>query len=357
MSRKDDWSKQIDDLNKEYKMVAGNSNQKHGNKGKRNINKGKNKSKTKSPQKSRDKSELKFQMNLPNQGFNIYPDVGKLKIDNLYLLHHKYSLQYYDEEKHAQGEKVLDKPESFLKAIMFPSHGKIERNGRWVQNRIPRKSPHFEIDFKVDFKIDSDMDIEDTAKFELTNRTERLAIDCDIDDKPICFEFKLLDKLIIGMGGESPYDSLLLMTLHPLYGVPYLPATAIKGMLLSYFEQTEKLNQEERDMLFGSQENESKLIFFDIFPKKNKFKIDFDVLTPHYGDYYSGKGNVKPTDDQKTNIITFPFVKGASFDVYVAFRDGKAKGKYSDKISTGLKKAFQGCGIGAKTALGYGLGE
>jgi len=293
-------------------------------------------------------SDSKFEINLPKSMGKFFFKAEKLEVDNLYLLHHKYSLQFY----HERNSKLL-KPESFLKAAKQPSLSEIK--DPVMKEKLPRPKP-------------CEINEKSTSSFQLAKRTTDLAKACDIGENPAYHQFKLLDKLIIGMGGESPYDSLLLMTLHPLYGVPYLPATAIKGMLRSYFEQieglegvTHRLNKDERNRLFGSEDDkkpsQSQLIFFDTFPKGSKFEISFDVMTPHYKDYYNSNGQMAPTDDQDTNIITFPVVTGACFDVYVACRDAKIWSECREKIEDGLKEAFSFCGIGAKTALGYGLGK
>ena len=294
--------------------------------------------------------ESKFKINLPQSVADIFLKDKSIEIDNLHLLHHKYSLQFYDEET-----CKIEKPESFLKAVKLPSYGRIKIDGKWKTNKKPRPAP-CKINETAIFKIGLD-EINETAAsdFELVTRTEELAKECGVVTDPICFEFKVLDKLVIGMGGESPYDSLLLMALHPLYGLPYLPATAIKGMLLSYYEQTEELEKRERDQLFGCEENAGQLVFFDTFP--NEFEIKFDVMTPHYKDYY-GDGKNAPTDDQDTNIITFPCVaEDAVFNVYITCRDQKLWSNYSKKVARGIEKAFKYYGIGAKTALGYGLGK
>jgi len=299
--------------------------------------------------KRKQNPDSRCQINLPSSSaefFLIENDIldknNSMKIDNLYLLHNKYSLQF-------KGEDLsLEKPVSFLKAVKLPALFKITDSKTGKKKEYTRPKP---------CKIDETA----TSQFKLNKRTKDLATSYSVGE-PICFTFELLDKLAIGMGGESPYDDLLLMTFHPLYGLPYLPATAIKGMLLSYYEQTDKIKEEERKKLFGSKDSASQLIFFDTFPaaaekkEDNGFQIVFDVFTPHYGDYYGGKGRVEPTDDQKTKIITFPCVKSASFDVYIACRDKELWVKYSKVLYDGLEQAFRYYGIGAKTSLGYGLG-
>jgi len=246
-------------------------------------------------------------------------------LDNLYLNHYRYFK--WDRQRHNK------KPESLLRNKCIK-----ENNGRitGITSII--------CDKKCDkFKLQPLLE-------RLNIRTEELATLWENRITP--YSYKPLNKLAIGIGEASPWDSLLLMTLHPLYGVPYLPATAIKGMLRGYWEQ-EDGGKVEAEEIFGNTDEMGKLIFFDIFP--NEFTIDFDVMTPHYGSYYSeGK---EPTDDNDPNIITFPVVKNACFNIQIAWRCEKTFKNYSTKLDDNLKKALQLYGIGAKTALGYGLSE
>ena len=46
------------------------------------------------------------------------------------------------------------------------------------------------------------------------------------------FSMEVSTKLIIGIGNPSVYETGL--TLHPIYGIPYIPGSAIKGTLRSY---------------------------------------------------------------------------------------------------------------------------
>ena len=127
-------------------------------------------------------------------------------------------------------------------------------------------------------------------------------------------------------------------------------------MFRSYWEQEKSNEQEAIDLLFGDREDKEdkikgELIFFDIF--SDECSIDFEVMTPHYKDYYQNGKNL--TDDQSPNILKFPCVKNASFRVYVACEDKELLGK--NNVKEYLMEAFRFYGIGAKTALGYGLGR
>ena len=179
------------------------------------------------------------------------------------------------------------------------------------------------------------------------------------------YGFKPFDKLILGMGGISPYSNILLMKLHHIYGVPYIPASTIKGTLRNCwiwekFEGDEKQaeNDPEFREIFGSaaegmEKTEGKLICFDTFPMK--FMLGLDVQTPHYKAYYEGK--TEPTDDQKLYPLFFTCLYDAEFEINFAFTDKSFGEKCEEKIDHLVECMFTDYGIGAKTSLGYGMGE
>jgi len=191
----------------------------------------------------------------------------------------------------------------------------------------------------------------------------------------------------LGIGGGSPYGNLLLSTLHPLYGFPYIPASTLKGLMRHYWNCCNGDNPEELKRLFGSSEddlsddkeknveerllnstvNESdneknneaiagQLIFFDSYPSANcKGKIVIDVFTPHYPNYYNDRGKTAPTDDQNPVPIEFLCIENFTFNIYIGSRE-KLSDDERAKIKNTLNFVLSEQGIGAKTALGYGRG-
>ena len=186
-------------------------------------------------------------------------------------------------------------------------------------------------------------------------------------------------KLTLGMGSSSVYNTS--MTLHHIYGVPYIPAQSIKGAFRSYIVQNyftdelfsekykEKYSKFEEEVLykcnwfvdiFGSNDRQGKVLFFDAFSKD--FKIIKDIMTPHYGEYYGDKKNkVAPTDTQKLIPITFLAVENASFKICFASKEnyeieeGAFKGKkVLEMIEEELTDSLEVFGIGGKTSVGYG---
>lgn len=182
-------------------------------------------------------------------------------------------------------------------------------------------------------------------------------------------------KLAIGIGTGSPYGNINLMTLHPVYGVPYIPASALKGAVRHCWIQEksggcEEKAEEDPDFtaLFGASGEDGgpctvtprsgTLVFFDSFPIAANAPgfLTFDVMTPHYQEYYESKGKVEPTDDQNPVPIQFPVVKGTTFQINIGGVNAKEWDSHQEELKDIVKNTFSRYGIGAKTALGYGIG-
>jgi len=182
-------------------------------------------------------------------------------------------------------------------------------------------------------------------------------------------------RLVIG-GEATVYETS--MRLHHIYGIPYIPASGIKGVVRSYiitekfeeqlkkydkysdfeekvlFVKDEKGEYKEKGFVdvFGSQEQEGKVTFFDAFPTA-KPTLKVDIMNPHYGHYYSKK--IAPTDTMKLNPIPFLTVENTKFGFLIGAKEEletfSIKGK---KIEDWLSEALKNHGLGAKTAVGYG---
>ena len=168
-------------------------------------------------------------------------------------------------------------------------------------------------------------------------------------------------KMIVGLGSSSVYETSI--TLHHIYGFPFIPGQALKGVVRNYvineyFDKDEKEAEKNEHFfyIFGTQEQQGKVTFFDAYPT-SKPQIDFDIMNVHYPKYYSKTGE-EPTDDQNPNPLTFLIVKNTSF----AFSAGINKNsnaidfsKYKENsLSDLIKSALEEKGVGAKTAVGYG---
>jgi CRISPR-associated protein Cmr6 len=207
------------------------------------------------------------------------------------------------------------------------------------------------------------------------------------------FEASIEWRLAIGLGNESVYETSI--SLHYLYGIPYIPASSIKGIVRSWivqslygveadsearaFSENENLcrllgcpekitfpNKQDKKKTdskstFYKKEKQGEIIFFDAFPTSVP-KLEVDILNSHYPDYYNDnpkkeKPTVHPTDTQSPNPVNFLTVTGCKFQFMVHAKDQNALStiKIEEKtIIEWLKEALENYGIGAKTAVGYG---
>jgi CRISPR-associated protein Cmr6 len=195
-------------------------------------------------------------------------------------------------------------------------------------------------------------------------------------------------RMVVGLGHASVYEAS--MTLHHIYGFPYIPGTSIKGVTRNYIitevfgEENGKLDlkgAEKRALddqgfcdIFGCPKKDShykesrqgKITFYDALPLTFP-KIKPDIMTPHYQDYYSdASSKTPPVDYLNPNPIHFLTVEDTTFDFIIGIpkvenkkiERGKFKDKKPLKVSfKWLKKALKEYGIGAKTAVGYGYME
>ncbi|MBC7319183.1 type III-B CRISPR module RAMP protein Cmr6 [bacterium] len=193
------------------------------------------------------------------------------------------------------------------------------------------------------------------------------------------FTANLLWRLVIGLGTSHPQE--VSMTLHHIYGIPYIPGSAIKGVtrywtVLIFAEKLREANicledairkvskaledGNELDIevnntrfkdlitIFGTQKQEGKVIFIDAYPV-NDINLKIDIINPHYPKYYSR--NEPPADWQLPTPIKFLTVERTSFKFYLLSKNPQLL----SLANTWLKDALSNVGIGSKTSLGYGI--
>ena len=224
--------------------------------------------------------------------------------------------------------------------------------------------------------------------------------------------FAIDNRLVAGLGGASVFETS--MTLHHVYGIPYLPGSSIKGLVRSWvimncFLPDEKDTKEGargkaaekkamKNPLFahifgtdtngpGKKSHQGKVIFFDAYPQTPPV-IGADVMNVHYPKYY-GEGKA-PVDYNNPNPIPFLTVgkcdannKPLKFCFPLMVKEGnkvneikniqsedidklckKKEGAWHDGLNENstvlevvnfwLQSALTQHGIGAKTAVGYG---
>jgi CRISPR-associated protein Cmr6 len=185
------------------------------------------------------------------------------------------------------------------------------------------------------------------------------------------FDLELDWRMVVGLGGSSVVETAL--TLHRLHGLPFIPASALKGLTRSYvtgeIEGHLSLKIEDDDetilRIFGSQKQAGTVLFFDAMPRNGQAAFALDIMNPHYSDYYGGDKKALPTNDKNPIPVTFLTIASTAFSFAIAPRDlGPADRVSADKldeqrkdveqVSIWLQEALSKYGIGGKTSAGYG---
>jgi CRISPR-associated protein Cmr6 len=224
--------------------------------------------------------------------------------------------------------------------------------------------------------------------------------------------FTIDNRLVAGLGGASVFETS--MTLHHVYGIPYLPGSSIKGLVRSWIimncflpdkqhlEEGKRGKAAEKEAMsnllfayiFGTDTNgpgkkahQGKVIFFDAYPQTSPV-IEADVMNVHYPKYYSGQSgpvdydsptpipfltvgkcdaNNEPLkfcfllmakEENKVNEVTD--IQSADIDKLCkkkegAWHDGlNGNSTVLEVVNYWLRSALTQHGIGAKTATGYG---
>jgi len=192
-----------------------------------------------------------------------------------------------------------------------------------------------------------------------------------------CFQARLVGRLAPGLGIPSVFENGIF--LHHIHGFPYISGSSLKGIAQYYALKVEEVDKNSQEFMavFGKQTpkgrrgeafeaQQGKTIFFDAVPLETGMKgrelLTLDVMTPHYGDYYSSEGKKPPGDYIEPNPIIFLTVKeGISFLFCLGAKDLKNNGNKimeANNIIRYAKKWLWGAlstiGVGAKTSVGYG---
>jgi CRISPR-associated protein Cmr6 len=227
---------------------------------------------------------------------------------------------------------------------------------------------------------------------------------------------KTSSRLVVGFGAEHVLETSI--TLHHLFGIPYIPASAIKGVvrMVSFWEIAESLKndgeieklqeylydkqiEEELDdselknkclkhkclkhkLLFGTQGFKGLLVFLDAYPEVEAGKeiFELDIMNPHYTEYYT-KGETPGDWESPKPIVFLTVKKDIPFHFTVLIDEYRIKEILNDKdfpkeakeiiekwesdnyselngtIKKWVSEALKEFGVGSKTRLGYGIFE
>lgn len=186
------------------------------------------------------------------------------------------------------------------------------------------------------------------------------------------FEFKAASTspFITGLGSGHPTETGMILDRNT--GLPYIPASSIKGVLrlsqaINCADADGNVDENDKRIVkyFGttSEAQEAKrgqLVILDAYPEKVP-KLNRDIMNPHFGKYYSGE-NRQPVETESPVPIKFLTIKeGTTFVFRCAFMpldnktlsEAKRQEIQNDVIKM-FKTAFETVGFGGKTSIGYG---
>jgi len=172
------------------------------------------------------------------------------------------------------------------------------------------------------------------------------------------FTVQAVAPIAIGLGNASPLE--VGIRLHHTYGMPLLPASALKGLcrrVARMLRHDSKLSDEAIDALFGfsreKQASAGAVVFYDAWyvpSSAGGAPFHRDVITVHHPAYY-GSGEVAPTDFDDPTPVPFLVVKpGARF---LCTLDAPNR-QWADFAQKMLLWGLENLGVGAKTNAGYG---
>lgn len=360
--------------------------------------------------------------NLPKKTINSFVGNEPIFTDNCNLLLVKYHVNVSNDISLSKDEiffYLTNKSniyEDFIKRKMFELKKEQEKKRDGKRNKLEKvlqevnsifeRIGHVNINNNFSWSDMSEQFIKqiENSREKIFNAIGKTITDCNkliskIATKKISLSSST--RLIVGLGSTSVLETSI--KLHHIYGIPYIPSSAIKGVLRAYkiwelsdwnadllrafelaiskvFEKckdpekefTEKLLKlDERELqqenkiliekrddiiikqnqlfnilsIFGSQSNKGSLIVLDAYPEKFE-GFDIDIMNPHYPEYY--QGDEPPADWQNPNPIKFLAIPaGTKFNFYFL--------NPYQQLESDLKNSLHLIGIGAKTALGYGV--
>ncbi len=163
-------------------------------------------------------------------------------------------------------------------------------------------------------------------------------------------------RFVTGTGIANPLENGFVF--HPTLGLPYLPASGLKGAVKAFWTQWHLAAADaQTKRIFGEGSGAGSAIFFDMLPV-GPVHLAAEVMTPHYGPWY--QNGEAPGDWHSPTPIPFIAVEeGAEFQISFAPRV-KAIPQTSEwttdcaALEDVVKSALCFTGLGAKTAVGYG---
>ena len=163
-------------------------------------------------------------------------------------------------------------------------------------------------------------------------------------------------RLVVGLGTASVVETSI--ALHRIYGVPYIPGSALKGVARRFARQALGDDWSEGsnafNLLFGRAGDDDSfrglVTFHDALPHPGRWTLHPDTITTHHPQYYTttSKDVPGPSDGDDPNPVPFLAVTG---EFLLPLTGPMAWVQAAARI---LRLALRESGVGAKTYIGYG---
>jgi len=134
------------------------------------------------------------------------------------------------------------------------------------------------------------------------------------------------------------------LNIHPLFSIPYIPSSSIKGALRSYIKRN---YGSKKERIFGDKDRIGEIFIFDAYPIafKNRL-VEGEVTTSIYG---ADKDTIEEHKASPNPVIYPCIAKDVRFKFIIALKDNSLQLEVTEYFYNMVKE-----GIGAKTLLGYG---
>ncbi len=169
-----------------------------------------------------------------------------------------------------------------------------------------------------------------------------------------CTKARLATRLLIGLGMDTVLETHV--TLHHVYGVPYIPGASLKGLAKACAEnlsgeESGMLSPDQIDWLFGSLESAGNLDFQDAWWIPEGLPLCLEVDTPHHVDYYRSRGETPATDFDDPTPLHQLAVQGSFF---LSIAGDALPAQLALAL---LTRGLQDWGIGGRVNADYGRFE
>ena len=178
---------------------------------------------------------------------------------------------------------------------------------------------------------------------------------------------QLVSPFITGLGSGHPTETGMILDRNT--GVPYLPASSIKGVLRLAYAVNKADGQTSVDSsvvarYFGNDSSADKdkrgeIVFLDAYPNAVP-ELKCDIMNPHYSKYYNGKKTENPLPEETDAPLPIKFIavkEGVCFVFryfFLPVQGNTFDDTDADEIEKAFATAFTVIGFGGKTTIGYG---